>query len=420
MARRLNIMKLLRTIFLVMVCVILGACESFELEPPSPTLIEAEASDVNGTAIVALVNSVDASLLLEERARRRGYQLVSKESLGGLDFVMLSFQPPRGVDGLSAIRELEKLEPHTTAGVNHRYTLEFAQSGIGLARDKHIGEKDRLSEAMITPIEYAHEMMGWPAHGCEANVAIGMIDGDVDLRAPALSSAHIETVDLTGGKGTLSTRAHGTAVAELLAGNGRLSGARIFSASVVSADIEGEASSVLPMVRAVDWMIQSGVRVVNISLAGPYNKILDRTIQRASDKGVVFVAAVGNAGANAKPRYPAAFRDVIAVTAIDQQKRIYRRAVNGSHVEYSAPGVDVYVIGSGSGRYVTGTSVAAPFVTSHIATHKGLRDRLRTGRISTKDIRDRLTSDAEDLGLAGADPVYGHGLVRVEQRCASD
>jgi len=59
-------------------------------------------------------------------------------------------------------------------------------------------------------------------------------------------------------------------------------------------------------------MARSDVRVVNISLAGPYNRTLDRGIQRAVDKGMIIVAAVGNDGAQALPLYPAALKDVIA------------------------------------------------------------------------------------------------------------
>ena len=97
------------------------------------------------------------------------------------------------------------------------------------------------------------------------------------------------------------------------------------------------AAGVDDIVRAVDWLHSQGVRVVNISLAGPYNKILDRGLEAAAERGMVIVAAAGNEGAGAPPRYPAAFDYVIAVTAVDADLRVYRRAGAGDHIDFAAP-----------------------------------------------------------------------------------
>ena len=121
-------------------------------------------------------------------------------------------------------------------------------------------------------------------------------------------------------------------------------------------------SGVEPILKALNWMARSDVRVVNISLAGPYNRTLDRGIQRAVDKGMIIVAAVGNDGAQALPLYPAALKDVIAATAVDSDAHIYNLAVQGRHVDIAAPGVEVFVGDEKTGRYVSGTSIAAPFV----------------------------------------------------------
>ena len=144
---------------------------------------------------------------------------------------------------------------------------------------------------------------------------------------------------------------------------------RLFYAAVVGNVPDADpAAGVDAIMRAIDWLHGSGVRLVNVSLAGPYNKILDRGLAAAADRGMVIVAAVGNDGPGAPPRYPAAFDFVIAVTAVDADLAAYARAPRGSYVDFAAPGVDVFVPLAGSGRYMTGTSIAAPFVTALIAS----------------------------------------------------
>jgi NAD(P)-dependent dehydrogenase (short-subunit alcohol dehydrogenase family) len=92
---------------------------------------------------------------------------------------------------------------------------------------------------------------------------------------------------------------------------------------------------------AADWAgtyqvnVLSGVRLVNISLAGPYNKILDRSLHQAVSKGMIIVAAAGNTGADSPPRYPAAFDGVIA-------GRDSPAPTAPCGPTFRAPGVDVF------------------------------------------------------------------------------
>ena len=64
---------------------------------------------------------------------------------------------------------------------------------------------------------------------------------------------------------------------------------------------------------------QFGARVVNMSFAGPTDPLLHRMLAAAYEKGIVLIAAAGNAGPNSAPLYPAADADVIAVTATDMR-----------------------------------------------------------------------------------------------------
>lgn len=147
--------------------------------------------------------------------------------------------------------------------------------------------------------------------------------------------------------------------------------------------------------------------VINLSLAGPANLLLEEAVRRVSERGIIIVAAVGNAGPRSEPSYPAAYEEVVAVTAIDRNKNPYRRAGRGQHIDLAAPGVAVWTAASVSGgRTKTGTSFAAPFVTAAAARMKGASPDLAPERI-----REALTRSAEDLGEPGKDPIFGWGLL---------
>lgn len=366
--------------------------QDFVLDPPAPDIIAADADDLyNSTTIVAL--ATDAAAADRLAAAATGYDLLSRHTLGAIGEEMLVFRIPGGTTGVQAIAELEGLEPGVTAGVNHAYR---ADPSAGLPQGR----------------EYANALLGWPGAGCRALVPIGIIDTDLAMNTPALAGVSIVRKSFVSGR---TAPDHGTAVAQLIAGPGRLNDARIFHASVVGAAEGGtEAAGVDSLVRALDWLQASGVRLVNVSLAGPYNKILDRGLQAAAKRGMVIVAAAGNTGRHGPPRYPAAFRQTIAVTAVDADLRPYQQSPEARYLDIAAPGVDVFVP-QGEGRYISGTSVAAPFVTAVIAADPSAS---RLG--SAEALRAWLRSGARDLGAPGEDNVFGAGLVQAGTACHSE
>lgn len=393
--RRTVVRPFLRASCLLLAAALLGGCEHFAPDPPPPAQIAAEeANVVDDREIVALARTASAADALVHEAALRGFALRQRQPLEGLGLHLMVFQVPEAYSAQAAIRLLESLEPGVSAGVNHGYRLSQGAGGGGRV--------------------YADAMVGWPAGGCaSAFPTLGIIDAAVDPAEPGLSGADVAVKAFTRTAEPSAASGHATVTALVIAGPGRLRGARILNAAVVADHRQmREAASVDGLLGGLDWLQRSGVRLVNISLEGPYNKILDRGVQQALAKGMILVASVGNGGPASPPRYPAAFDGVIGVTALDAAQRIYAQAPHGGQVDFAAPGVDVYVPLAPRGRYVSGTSVAAPQLTALIAASAGARTTVRAV------VEDRARA-ALDLGARGPDPVFGRGLSRLPGRCAS-
>ncbi len=84
--------------------------------------------------------------------------------------------------------------------------------------------------------------------------------------------------------------------------------------------------------------------MINMSFSGPANRVLERLIAHAAESGIGLVAAAGNGGPGAAPAYPAAWPQVIAVTAVDAREHIYRQANQGPYVALAAPGVNIWTL----------------------------------------------------------------------------
>lgn len=364
-------------------------CASLEESATS----DAQRSDVVGPRkIIALVPDERSVTLMRQEAQSAGYQELDFTELGGLDLTMMTYRMPDGVTGEEAIVALEAAVPTSTVGVNHAYRLQQQR-----------GAADAL--------DYASAMMRWNEGGCRARVPIGIIDTAIDTASPALAGAEVMT--RTFFEGPSADTVHGTDVAAVLADPDRLQGVKLYGANVFgqpqTADLVAGADA---LVRALDWLADEDVRLVNLALAGPYNKLLNLAVERAAARGLILVAAVGNDGPGVGPLYPAGFEEVIAVTAVDADSRIYRNAVRGPHVDIAAPGVDVLVFSEGRARFVTGTSIATPFVTARLAA-----DPAVVAARDVSEVRNRLAQTSAELGPAGRDQMFGYGLALANGVC---
>jgi subtilisin family serine protease len=161
------------------------------------------------------------------------------------------------------------------------------------------------------------------------------------------------------------------------------------------------------VIRGLAWLMEENVPVINVSLVGPPNTLLQRAVEMASARGHLIVAAVGNDGPSAPPLYPAAFPGVIAVTGVDRADKVLIEAGRGKFVAFAAPGADIEAARLPSGYSpVRGTSFAAPIVTSRLALLLERPDRIAAERAVSE-----LAAAAVDLGPPGRDSVYGNGCI---------
>jgi hypothetical protein len=194
-----------------------------------------------------------------------------------------------------------------------------------------------------------------------------MIDGGVASH-PALGGASIEQ---RGFSGTPQPTGHGTAVASLIVGDqGPFRGAAS-GASLLVADVYGgsrAAGSASAVVRALGWLVAKRASVINISLVGPANRLVARTVQQVRARGIQLVASVGNDGPAAPPQYPASYPGVVAITGVDARGKALVEAGKATHLDFAAPGADMAAALPGQGyARVRGTSFAAPLAAARLA-----------------------------------------------------
>lgn len=225
---------------------------------------------------------------------------------------------------------------------------------------------------------------------------IGMIDTGANSDLPALAARLRATRGFEGG---YEPRDHGTHVAELLAS----SGAALYAADVFGLDQKGRVvASAEAITSALDWLSSEKLPVVNISIEGPRNPVIEAIVRRYVAMGGIVVAAAGNSGPRAAPAFPAAYAGVVAVTALDAQGHVYRRANQGDYISFAARGVDLPL--GAKGERLSGTSYAAPLVAGEIARRMAANPQL-----GGRDVVAQLQREAVDLGAKGRDPVFGWG-----------
>jgi subtilisin family serine protease len=262
-----------------------------------------------------------------------------------------------------------------------------------------------------------------------ADVTVAIVDSGVELGHPDLApnlwtnpgevpgngvdddgNGHVDDVhgfDFIEGDGDpADVNGHGTHVAGIvgarggngIGGSGVAWHARLMAVRVLDADARGTTTDVA---RGIRYAVDNGARIVNLSLAGPSAAVdLEDAVRYAQDRGVLTVAAAGNAGADlsAAPTYPAAYAEanVLGVAATAPDGGLSRVSDFGAGADLAAPGEQILSTAVGGGyEWRTGTSMAAPHVAGALVLLAAARPDL-----DAAGLRDALLRSTRRTGLA--------------------
>jgi subtilisin family serine protease len=318
----------------------------------------------------------------------------------------------------AVVRSLEGDRRVASAQPNYLYTLQQDSTAAGGANTETKTETKTETMPAAKPTSYGDpaqyavaKMRLQDAHAIAkgGNIKIAVIDSGIDADHPELAGAVAGSFDTL--KPPFTPHAHGTAIAALIAGHSRLMGsapaASILAVRAFDPAASGAEATTFNILKGIDWSVAQRANIINMSFAGPADPAIHRALEAAHKKGVVLIAAAGNAGEKSPPLYPAADPNVIAVTATDATDQLFKGSNRGRHIAVAAPGVDILIaVPNGGYEISTGTSYSAAEVSGIVAL--ALQ---RKADLTPVAVRNLLLSTAKDLGKTGRDDDFGAGSV---------
>ena len=339
---------------------------------------------------------------ITEIANELGLQVIEQQTLTLVGRTTFRFRLPPRLTVREAIRLLEQKSIVAIAQPHYGYV--FAQQQAAPA-----AQRGDPAQYMLDKFSLHQVHMMATGNG----ITVAVIDSEVDKKHSELSGAVSEELNATGG--TLKAHPHGTAMAGAIASRDRLLGVAP-NARIIAVRAFGEASNTAEgttynILKGIEWAVSQNARVINMSFAGPFDPSVERAIKAATQKGIIVVAAAGNAGPKARPAFPGADTNVIGVTATDSNNKLFRQANQGDYVSVASPGVDILAPAPDETYQMsTGTSIATAHVSGVVALMLE-----RDPKLTPADARQILESTATDLGPRGKDPQFGWGLVNPQK-----
>jgi subtilisin family serine protease len=338
---------------------------------------------------------------------RLGLNILGSQRLGLLGVTSYRVRIGNGSSVASVIRALAASRIVAAAQPNYTYRLAQERAQLSgqepaLAGATQEGDAAQYALGKLGVIGIHHQLKG-------TNVAVAVIDSQIDVRHADLDGVIADQFDAVGQ--VEPPHSHGTGMAGAIAAHHRLMGiapgVRLYAVHAFSRDAANLQSTTFNVLKGLDWAAGKGVRVINMSFAGPRDPSMERALKAAHDNGIVLIAAAGNAGPRSPPLYPGADPNVIAVTATDGNDRLFPRANRGRYIAVAAPGVDILLPApDNTYQIISGTSISAAEVSGVAAL---LLER--NPKLKPEDIREILTSTATRLAGKDRDDDYGSGLV---------
>lgn len=278
-----------------------------------------------------------------------------------------------------------------------------------------------LAETVPVGVAQIKAPAGWPSSQGEG-MRVAVVDTGIDFTHADLKANYKGGVSFVPGATTpMDDHGHGTHCAGTIAAAingagvvGVAPSAYLYAVKVLNSSGSGTYSQIIS---GIDWCIQNGMHIVSMSLGGSGGSTALMSIcNTAWSKGLMVVAAAGNVGAPVPPAtssvgYPAKYKNVIAVSAIDSANALASFSSRGGEVDVCAPGVNVLstIKGGGYGT-MSGTSMACPHVSGAAAVVWGSHRFAKN-----EEIWNLLAYYVDNLGVPGWDPNFGYGRVNVDR-----
>jgi subtilisin family serine protease len=239
------------------------------------------------------------------------------------------------------------------------------------------------------------------------DVLVAVIDSKIDAQHPDLAGVIVDEYDALGTPAP--AHVHGTGMAGAIAAHAKLIGVapkvKLLAVRAFTGENESAQATTFNILKSIDWAASKNARIINMSFAGPPDPMVRDMLGKAHARGIVLIAAVGNAGPRAPPLYPAADPDVIGVTATDADDKLLPVANRGPQVTVAAPGVQILAPApDGAYQVTTGTSVAAAHASGVAALLLA-----RNPRLTPDQVRSLMIKSAR--GIAGNKRDVGAGVI---------
>lgn len=266
-----------------------------------------------------------------------------------------------------------------------------------------------------------HTELGWKVSKGATSVPIAIVDTGVDLEHPDLHDHLLEGYNAVNpNQSPMDDVGHGTHVTGVVAAlvNNHIGVAGMTWANpVIPVKVldQSGAGSTYAVAQGIIWATDQGARVINLSLGNYADaQFLHDAIRYAFDRDVVLIAASGNDD-TATPGFPAAYPEVLAVSATDHLNRRASFSNYGEYIDVAAPGLNIASTFPGS-QYaaMSGTSMASPHVTALAALIRSVNPMLKN-----IEVMEIIRQTATDLGPEGRDIHFGYGLINVDKALQS-
>lgn len=226
--------------------------------------------------------------------------------------------------------------------------------------------------------------------GSGSGVVVGLIDTTVQRTKAPTDAFLLPSISVAGDANPNGTEpTHGTGMeSAILQGMNAIYKSGSSSVRILPVDVYGNnvSTTTFDVAMGIEQAINSGANVINLSLAGNGdNALLHSVITQAYNKGILVIAAAGNDG-NPTPSYPAAYPEVLAITAGDKNGNIATFANYGGNVSLVGP-PSVIVSYGGQSFIMTGTSTSSAFTAGLAAA---LADKTKKNSVDIRALLNQL------------------------------